>query len=244
MPLTVADKSGKVLGVVVGHYQNHLLVAHNRDKCFLEGLCPLDKLEQIAASRLNAKDLLGRIQAAKLDNSLRTWWEQEQDLPAKSYEPQLAMRTLALTKRAYAPLKLFQTVKADYYFLCRDKKPSGGNIKIHLSESQLPICPEGLPFPALLATVTKYPEVELEVAGVGETLFLGGGLNDLGGHNHTHSTRLRILSGDVETELDLPGIILTKKDELLALEIKDDKGTPSFNGSRIFTGGVIYHYRT
>ncbi|MGI6575099.1 MAG: hypothetical protein ACOX3A_04445 [bacterium] len=241
MPLAVIDNKGAPVGIIVGRYDKFFIVAGNKERYYLEELCPLDKLQQIAATHLNAKDFLGRVQQGILEEKLQEWWEKEQGLVPADFEPHLALRVLALVKHAHSTFQLCQKVNADYYFLCQSKTLDKGSIKMEAAGEELPFFAGDLPFPALVGRVVGYPEVEMVVQGIGEALFLGGGLNDLGGYNHTHVTRLLLRSGDVETTFDLPGIIHTRKGELIALEIKKDKDI-DFSAGRIFTAGVVYKY--
>ena len=94
-----------------------------------------------------------------------------------------------------------------------------------------------------MGRVIDYPEIEIKVAGTAETLLFGGGINDLGGYNHIHGTGLKIRSGDVETRIELSGVIWTQKGELIALEVDRAKGESGLGKGRIFAGGIIYNYQ-
>jgi hypothetical protein len=248
MPLEVIDRKGETVGIIVGRYGSfdkgyYYLVACNREKCNLEELLPTEKLEQAAANHLGTKKILGQVQRDKLYEKLEEWWRSEQEQEPAAYEPRLALRTLAFAQYAFGPFKLMEKVAADYYFLCRGAGMVGGKVLLDIEAGELDLPEEKLPFPALVGRVIDYPEIELEVAGTAQTLLFGGGLNDLGGYNHIHGTGLKIRSGDVETRIELSGVVPTKKRELIALEVDRERGEVSLGKGRIFTGGIIYKYQ-
>lgn len=242
MPFTVIDRNDETIGVIVGRYKEYYLVAATAKQYSIAELCPLDRLEQMTAVWLNSKDLFGRIKRDKHDEYLWEWWEKEKGFTSEAFEPQRAMAYMALDKGILNAFNLPQKVTADRYFLCQKKElTKEGNIRLNVNKSDLPEVAD-LPFPALICRIIAYPEIEIELPGIGATLLLGGGINDLGGYNHIHCTRLQIHSGDVVTDLDLPGVIFTQKGGILAVEMRQDKTGIDFKGSRIFTGGTIYLY--
>lgn len=248
MPLEVIDCRGEMVGIIVGRYGSfeegyYYLVACNREKYDLEELLPTEKLELIAANHLGTKGILGQLQRDKLYEKLEEWWREEQEQDPAGYEPRLALRTLAFVQYAFGPFKLMEKVAADYYFLCRGADIMGGRVRLEIGADELDLPAEKLPFPALVGRVIDYPEIEIKVAGTAETLLFGGGINDLGGYNHIHGTGLKIRSGDVETRIELSGVIWTQKGELIALEVDRAKGESGLGKGRIFAGGIIYNYQ-
>lgn len=249
MPLEVMDGRGENIGIIVGYWHNHKekknyhIVARLGEDYNLEELFPPQDLESIAANRLGAESMLGRLNRDTLHDKLEEWWlAQGEELTV--FEPYLALRSYLCVQWAYGALKAMAGVTAAYYFLYPggEIKLKKGKLPLDINLGEMDAFAQDLPFPALIGKIIAYPEIGIDVAGVGETLLLGGGLNDMGGNNHTHSTLLPLSFGGEKTEIEVPLIVFAQKGAMLALEMDVEKGEIGMEKGRVFTGGVIYKY--
>jgi len=70
--------------------------------------------------------------------------------------------------------------------------------------------------------------------GFGEGVILGADLADMGGRNHSHETKLKIVSGNFQGNVILPYIVYTKKDMEIQLYVAENKI------KMVFSDGIIY----
>ena len=84
--------------------------------------------------------------------------------------------------------------------------------------------------------IAQRPEVKILGMGVGEGLLLGASLGDLGGRNHVHYTKLKLLSGNTVFSTEVPIHIHGKKGLGLTMYVNRKKNTPS----AFICDGVIY----
>lgn len=91
----------------------------------------------------------------------------------------------------------------------------------------------GMP-PPLFARVAGYPVHKIEFMGVGEGLRPGANLSDFTGRNHTHSTELKIVSGNVTRKMLLPFHLMVKKDQQVKLYLSGGEIRAVFTGEAFY----------
>lgn len=250
MPLELVDSQGEVVGIIVGYWHNYRekkyyhLVARLGAACNLADLYPKEDLMDIAANRLGAKNMLGRLNRDDLKDKLRKWWL-ELGEEAADFETYLALRAYLCLNWAHGALKPMQRVAALYYFLYpgEEIKLKGGRLTTAVNLAEMDAFARKVPFPALIGKIIAYPEVEVDVAGVGETILLGGGFNDMGGRNHTHYTLLPLGFGGVASKIEIPMPIYAQRGDMVALKVDEEKGEIDGEKGAVFTGGIIYRMR-
>ncbi len=84
--------------------------------------------------------------------------------------------------------------------------------------------------------IAERTEVKIVGMGVGEGLLLGASIGDLGGRNHVHYTKLRLLSGNAIFSTEVPIHIHGKKGMGLTMYVDQEKNNPV----AFICDGVLY----
>ncbi|OEF95694.1 hypothetical protein [Desulfuribacillus alkaliarsenatis] len=257
MAFNVCDTEGKHLGVIYKsytagykhgtgiYYDRKTMLVALTDETIEDIMLDESKIIEESAKLHKCISVFGRINEQRLKEELELKYQAQQDtvgeMSPKDFMKYLLVRDLYEFERSL-PINL-DTSKIEGYILLdiMNSAPKEGRIEIDfdinsLSKEKLSAQEatfEGEELKPLFAKIVNYPRLSLDVMGTGEGLLLGS-LADLGGRNHTHETKLKIQSGNVELDFALPMHAYIKKGMDLKLYLKGK------NVIKIFCDGIIY----
>lgn len=239
MAVNVKNAKGEHIGIAFGRFKQDLLIALTEKKA--EELFSTEELMDCIATNLKCKSYFKGINEEKLKSELKKIWEEAGQDPYH-FDYEQALRFTAVQPRAYGEsyldgLDVEERIESRRYIIGKTGASFYYQKGEFILDKDLSYLEEfsGLEFKAVIGRVAKHPRVEIEVQGFADAFLLGGGLNDLGGANHFHQTRLEVESGNVLIPFNFPGMVITAEKSLIAVELTKDR-IPK----RIFTNGVIY----
>jgi hypothetical protein len=213
MPLNVIDNYGKHVGVIVAKFMHKYVVALTNEAVGDYMLPFLDQLTMRAAEAWQCKSMFGKINEDKFLACLKQWIPA---IKAEYFQPAKSLSLYALNKDDLYQYGLVKAFPSATYILTEGKfMDDFYNIKLGLSAGRIPGLGLNKGFPALIGEVADLPRIFCS----------------------NHSTELKIKTGDTEIDLTLPGNILARKGEEVALELD----FVSQKVLRVTNGEVIYH---
>jgi hypothetical protein len=239
MCVDIVTTEGKHMGVVIGRFQKKFLATVTDAKAE-EIFNGLDYIKDVAGVT-ECLTMFKKINEDKLDDIMRKWW-QEQGLDAYSFGMEKALR-LYIVKNSYNStynvlnkITLPEDFKALKFFLAEGSRWSGESIVL-ADGYDVPDLDWELDFSVLVGRISSPPRIDVDIMGALGSLMLGGGLSDMGGNNHIHTTTLKISSGDTEVKFELPLLIYARKNDVVAIELS---GKSYKVGRQIYAGGVFF----
>lgn len=245
MPFNVIDINGRHIGVIARTYPGNykmLLVAVTEQRAEDTGF-DMNVIEDTVATALDCKNLIGKIKEDKFEKTLREKLNNEyRDSGIKDmriFKKYLYMKTPYAKSTKYIEetlnIKIDEERLQGYLMLDRDNiELSDDNIVIkdeidYLEEIKL------LGSIPVFCKVMDYPIQRTGIMGAGEGILLGANWSDFGGRNHSHTTRLKIKSGNFNlNKFDIPIYINVKKGMIVQIYLEGEKI------KKIFCDDVIY----
>ncbi|MCC5910992.1 MAG: hypothetical protein JJT76_11210 [Clostridiaceae bacterium] len=240
MGFNVCNKDGKHIGIVINNnnpIKNTALVAIT-DLTTNDIEINWNEVTSRLASTYKCKSLLGKINHEKLKEELKkVWMEDYRDLG--DYSDEYIKKILLFREfTSFGEYIHIEEGSIQGYVLLNVED-------IHFKNEDYIMIKEDLDYVSnrenvlvqkpLYCKIIDYPILDIDVMGA-EGLFLGGGLADLGGMNHAHETKLKIISGNVVEILKFPIHMHVKKGMYINIYFEEEK----IKG--VFCDGVIYQF--
>jgi len=241
MPLNIYDKNDNYLGFIKESYpynSNVFLVALTSYKITDKDL-KVDKMKDYLASLSSCKNILGKINEEKFKKAVDELLKEEapefKELDYEDYMKCLFLKNCSDISKCFNEDLKVNDIKGYILFNMDDIAIKNNHIVINEDLNYIEEKASVVDVP-IFAKIMDYPLVYTDIMGIGEGFLLGADLADFSRRNHSHSTKLNILSGNFSDTINLPVHIFCKKDLNLQLY---------FNGTRIdqvFCDGVFYSF--
>lgn len=251
MAFNVCDRNGEHIGFICDRYPEQrdvLLVAVTGD-LLDDASVDMENVLQQLASVYGCKGLLGKINEEKLGSVMVQKKEQNHNLEEMPHDDlvkylflkentdvQKAVKADAEAIEGYLLLDV-EDIRFRNGCVVMDEVPDyidGEEIEEEHDQDMLSPYLQSEKSIRLYGRTVGHPIVKTEVMGVGEGLLLGANLSDFGGRNHSHSTKLRIRSGNCTRTFDLPFIVNARKGMPVRIYIAEKKI------KKVFCDGVFY----
>ncbi len=241
MPFNVCDKNRKHLGFIQSaypQYTNVFMVASTEVR-LVDGDFNINKIKSELAGYLGCKNILGKINEARLSKSIDNIITKEfGEFKECKYEELLKLVYLRILRyEEISRYKIMEKEQINAYFLIDISNIVIENGCIIIDEEIDYIIKEK--YENLIPMVGKiidYPRIQIDSMSSGQGLLLGADLAELSGRNHIHKTKLKIKSGNFSYELNLPVELYSKKGDIIQVFI-DNRVI-----KRVFCEGIIYDF--
>ncbi|SET64016.1 hypothetical protein SAMN05660297_03008 [Natronincola peptidivorans] len=239
MAFNVCDKNGKHLGIIINN-------AHDVKNAALVALTHLtvedveidfQGIKNMIANIYNCKTMLGKINEDKLELELKQLWKEKYNDLGSYNETYLLKLLLFVDFRSFNGfIHLDEEAIQGYIFVGTNNVKFYNENCIQIEEAVDYIDMENHIFKdekPIFAKIIDYPELSMDVMGA-EGLLFGGGLADLGGRNHAHETKLKVMSGNVIKTYKFPMHLYVKKNMPIIMYAESQAI------KAIFCDGIIY----
>lgn len=243
MPLDIYDINGGHIGIIKKSFYNrpgtYLIAITDEEAKDIE--MDLYEIKNYVAGGLNCKTLFGKIKEEELRKVIGEILEEDEykHLRTVSYED--VIKTLFLIQAKEDDIEKVikvnikeESVKGYLLFDINNIEVKDGKIIIRENIDYIndKTMYKGMP---VYGKVIDYPTVETEIMGL-SGLFLGGDIVDLGGRNHSHTTKIEVVSGNFKDIIELPILLNVKKDMNIQFYLFDDEIR------QVFVDGVLYKF--
>lgn len=243
MPISVYNKQGKYLGIIIRRFPEefHTFMIALTDLLPNNFNVDMNIIIKYLAKIYKCKNLLGKIDEEELKSIVLEKLHNEENTMLRQINYEDYLKLLFLKKFESQDIKSFLEIELD------DSKINGyllfnfNNIKVlngkiiiddeidYISEEKID---EEAP---IYAKIVDYPIVQTQIMGAGG-LLLGADLADFGGKNHSHTTSIEMKSGNYISNIYIPVLLNVRKDMMIQFYIANNKI------NQVFCDGVIYRF--
>ena len=256
MAFNVCTKEGKHLGITfgssfqagsfhIGGRNRRIVQIALTDHRVEDADLDYQKIKNVVAERHNAKSMLGKIKEEVLQQELNRLWEEEmaqgetdeeafknlyREFQPKDFDEKFIYRLFHLKNRfdlePYWSGEPFDIKGFVLYDLNEGALYDGKTLLLEEPVKYIETTEEYKGIKPSHFVVTQRPEISIVGMGIGEGLLLGANISDFGGRNHTHSTKLTLLSGNTLYDTEVPIHIHAKKGMPLTMYVDQEKNIP------------------
>lgn len=242
MAFNVCDKDGKHLGIVINNMEgvNNTALVALTDLKAQDIEVNLQEIKEKIAGRYKSKTLLGKVNEEKLKEELKNVW-QEDYADLGTYDETYMLKLLLF--RDFRDFDTYISLEKEdikgYVFVNTENVKFYNQDTVMIEEEldyidyKLDVLKEqGKP---LFCRVIDYPVLSMDIMGA-EGLFFGGGLADLGGRNHVHETKVKVICGNVIKDYEFPVHMFIKQGMPIMIYLKGEQI------KAVFCDGIIYSF--
>lgn len=231
MAFNVCDKHGKHIGIVHKRFPiskhgtpNSVLVGIT-DKKLIDSDINLLSIKDFIATGYDCKTILGRIKEEKLAQVLKDIWEKDYSYLGP-FNDKLLLKILLIQRK----LEYNESIAIDSndlygYILLRTDTFQFYDETTILIHEELDYIDYKERYSGIAPTYFKATSsaiIHLSVIGLAEGLMFAS-IGDLGGRNHTHHTKISLLSGNITQTLEFPIQLYIKKDMPVTIYIESER---------------------
>jgi hypothetical protein len=239
MAFNVMDNKGKHLGVIVDNYMhmNYVLMVALTEEKLEEEKIDYPAIKSFLAGIYGSKTILGKVKEDKLDEILATEYEERFSYLGKvSYGEFLKCCLLynidskgsKFLEKLTGFIPNVELIKG--YVLYDIRKTKIQNNTVIIEEDIEYIYEEKMQGAhPLYGKIIDFPIISVDIIGF-------GGPGGLSAQNHLHNTRIKMVSGNAETNIEIPLFIPVKKGDNIQIHYE------AKNIESVLYQGALYRY--